>query len=149
MPRSSVFRGFPIGWAGTTLSGVLLCTLLICGCRNPTQPPTPLGVSFDLSPGSSTKMSNGLTLTFNAVTEDSRCPIGVFCIVAGDATVMVTLSQHGADSLRELHTNRDPSEVGFSSSVVKLLSLAPLPTADHPVAAKDYVATFRVDPLTP
>ena len=94
-------------------------------------------------------MSNGLTLTFNAVTEDSRCPIGVFCISAGDATVMVTLSQNGADHLRELHTNRDPSQAGFNSSIVTLLSLAPIPRADHPVGAKEYVATFRVDPSTP
>ena len=123
--------------------------LLVCSCRNPSQPPTPLGVSFDLTPGNSATLSNGLTLTFNAVTEDSRCPIGVFCVSAGDATVVVTLSQNGPGAQRQLHTNRDPSEVVYSTSVVKLLSLAPFPRADHPIGAKEYVATFRVDTPTP
>ena len=81
------------------------------------------------------------------VTEDSRCPIGVQCVRAGDAVVELTLEKPpAAGGTRTLHTSgRDGREAVYEGLVVRLLDLKPLPREGTTIAPEDYRVTLAVN----
>jgi hypothetical protein len=123
-------------WAGVNLACV----------DHPTGPSeVPFGQSFELHPGTSAILSDGLKVTFDGVRADSRCPMDALCVWAGDATVAVRLSQPPATQAeRALHTDLTGSEAQYLSYVIKLVALAPYPRSDRQIRPVDYVATLTV-----
>jgi hypothetical protein len=114
-------------------------------CFNPTAPDAIVNKPFELKAGASTMLADGTRMTFEAVRADSRCPIDANCIVAGDATVAISLSQSGrAAESRELHTDPNRSQVTYDPYVIKLTELQPYPRSGRNTDAADYVATFVV-----
>lgn len=125
----------------------ILCAGLSLGCaRSPTQSSAlPLGQSFELRAGASAILQSGLTVAFERVTSDSRCPMDALCIWAGDAIVMVSLSQAAAGQVqRELHTDPTGSEASYLAYSIKLVALAPYPRSDRQIRPEDYAATLIV-----
>ena len=128
---------------------VLVVSMLCAGCAgNSTQPSqAPLGQPFELQSGASAIL-DGLTITFDRVASDSRCPLDASCLEfhAGDAVVAVSISQSAGGSVgRELHTNNTAgSEVSYLAYSIKLLSLSPYPRSNRQIRAGDYVATLVV-----
>ena len=125
----------------------ILSVALSLGCgRSPTRPsPLPLGQSFELRAGGSAILQSGLTVTFERVESDSRCPMDALCVWAGDAIVMVSLSQAaGGQVQRELHTAPTGSEASYLVYSIKLLALAPYPRSDRQIRPEDYAATLIV-----
>jgi len=110
--------------------------------------PVPVGRDFDLKAAESVRLEGtDLVIRFDAVLNDSRCPVGAQCITAGDATVRLALREgDGASTRLELHTMEEPKEGFHGAFVVRLGELRPLPREGRPVAAADYVATLRVGP---
>ena len=54
-------------------------------CSSPAQPsPVALGEPFDLRPGERISIAGGVSLLFVDVASDSRCPIDVMCVSAGE-----------------------------------------------------------------
>ena len=99
---------------------------------------------------SATVAGEGLTVSFQAVPSDSRCPTGVQCIWAGNAVVQVVLSKDGKAFGAELNTGQDPTSVDYLNYNVALVSLAPYPTANGgPIAQSQYRATFVVTKTAP
>jgi hypothetical protein len=88
----------------------------------------------------------GLRITFEGVSEDSRCPTGVQCAWAGDATAAFILEKPPAVSEhRTLHTNaRFARQVDYDAFVVKLVELEPYPKEGATIAPADYRATLVV-----
>jgi len=126
---------------------VLITVLSSAGCGGSvTQPdPRPIGQPFELRVGTSTTVEGGLTLTFDRVTTDSRCPMDVVCVWAGDAIVAVSLSQAADGSAtRELHTDASQSETSYLAYSIRLVRLAPYPRTDRETRPGDYVATLAV-----
>ena len=125
----------------------LLCASVSLGCAGPTQPSQlPLGQSFELRPGASVILQDGLSVTFDAVRSDSRCPMDALCVWAGDAIVTVRLSQSaGSQVERELHTQPGGSEASYLAYVIKLVALAPYPRSDRQIRPDDYVTILTVD----
>src|SRR5580765_1612654 len=128
---------------------LVVVSMLCAGCAgNSTQPShTPLGQPLELRPGASAVLDGGLTVAFNRVVSDSRCPRDALCLEfhAGDAVVAVSISQSGDGSVgRELHTNTAGSEVSYVAYSIKLLSLSPYPRSDRQIPPGDYVATLVV-----
>src|SRR6188474_2935077 len=83
----------------------LIAAIAAAGCFNsPTAPDAVVGRPFELKPGAVSVLPDGTRLMFREVQADSRCPMDVMCVWAGDATVAITLtpSQGSAES-RELH----------------------------------------------
>jgi hypothetical protein len=123
----------------------LLVAVAAAGCFNPTSPDAALGKPFELKAGASSTLPDDIRLTFNSVPADSRCPIDANCIVAGDATVAISLSRSGrALEARELHTEVSRSQVSYANYMIKLTGLQPYPRLDRPTAPADYAATFVV-----
>ena len=107
----------------------------------------PLGREFRLKPGEVAVIGGeDLRVGFEAVTSDSRCPAGVSCIWAGEATVKVW-TQHPSSrkAVHELHTpGRGPAEASYLGYTLRLVGLAPYPREVLKIPPKDYVATLVV-----
>jgi hypothetical protein len=106
------------------------------------------GGDFELRNGETTQVGNeGLTLRFERVTRDGRCPIGDPCTSdVGDATVLVTVQQppHEPAALK-LHTHPGLSGEGrYRGYRVRLARLEPRPVGEQPVPLPQYRATFIV-----
>jgi len=86
-------------------------------------------------------------IRFEAVESDSRCPMDVVCVWAGDAVanlvVEKTSTESPAVSLR-LHTYLEPRNGVAYGVRIELLTLQPYPRASTPTKADDYVASIRV-----
>ncbi len=86
-----------------------------------------------------------LTVKFVSVIEDSRCPIGVDCIWAGNAKVQIkVINRKGVSKTFELNTNLAPQTVKFEGYEIKLGALTPHPKADTPTDPNGYTATFSL-----
>lgn len=87
-----------------------------------------------------------LQLGFEAVLQDSRCPKGEQCIVAGDVTLRLWLQQGAGERLtRDLRLAASGAATARAlGHDVQLLALDPYPVSGRPVKATDYVATLKV-----
>jgi hypothetical protein len=88
----------------------------------------------------------GLRITFEEVSEDSRCPTGVQCVWAGDAAATFTLEKPpAAAEQRALHTSgRFERQTDYDNFTVRLDDLKPYPKEGAGIAAGDYRATLVV-----
>ena len=103
--------------------------------------------SIVLTPGASHLIPDtDLTVVFEAVVEDSRCPVGTNCVWAGDATVRLRVDSPRAKAASILlHTNEQfPQEAAHGGIRLRLVSLAPQPTADGPPRPDSYRATLNI-----
>ena len=73
---------------------------------------------------SATVRGEGLTVTYDGVVADNRCPPGVQCIVAGNATVSVTVAKTGIPPARlTLNTDDGARSARYGSYEIELLQL--------------------------
>jgi len=133
--------------SAVSMGVALLACAFSCGCAvHPVQPTVPLQQPFDLRVGASATLSDGVQVTFDGVTSDSRCPLDAFCVWAGEGVVAVSLSQTPATPVhRELRTTPGASEATYASHTIKLVALAPYPRSTQPIRPAEYVATLSVD----
>jgi hypothetical protein len=100
-------------------------------------------VEHVLAIGESIALPDALTLTFEAVVEDSRCPTGTDCVWEGDAAVRVRLDERGkAPATYVLHTSgRFQQAFEHAGVQVRLVKVAPHPAANAPIRPQDYRIT--------
>lgn len=129
---------------------LIACATLSCGCAaHPVQPTVPLQQHFDLRVGASATLPDGVKVRFDGVTSDSRCPLDVVCVWAGEGVVAVSLSQTPAMPVqRELRTTPDGSEATYASHTIKLVALAPYPKSAQPIRPAECRHTQRRRSLT-
>ncbi len=128
-------------------SVVALVCLLAGGCASSPSEPGPgrLGEPFELRAGALSALQGGLTVSFDRVASDSRCPIDVYCAWAGDAVVVLKLSHRsGSRADADLHTQRSGSSATFLQYTIELVALAPSTQSNRPISQTDYVATLTV-----
>lgn len=127
----------------------LVLALAACGAgggiKSPSRPVS-LGREFALTPARAALVGEErLRVEFERVSADSRCPIDVHCITAGDATVKVALHHPSLPrAAEELHTMESRRQVFYAGHRIRLVRLEPQPRSTSPIAPKDYVATFVV-----
>jgi len=87
-----------------------------------------------------------ITITFERVTEDSRCPTGVNCVWAGDATVRLRAEAPQADrAALDLHTHVSKArEADYRGYRIRLVQLVPWPKEGSTPSPDQYVATIVV-----
>lgn len=107
----------------------------------------PLDREFDIRVGETVAVADQLlVLTFEGVTADSRCPLGVLCIRAGDAALAFTalrLPNHKA----ALGLGIGDGQAGTATVqdfTVRLVQLAPPRRQDGTPSPSDYVARLVV-----
>jgi len=85
-----------------------------------------------------------ITLRFDGVSGDSRCPGDAICIQGGDALVQIAvLPRRGTARSYDLHTG-DMRPVAHEDLTIALVELSPYPFSSRPIQPSDYRATLRV-----
>ena len=84
-----------------------------------------LGEAFFIAVGETVTISTeSLSVTFGNVGPDNRCPPGVQCITAGNASIGVLVSKGGAAAvLLVLNTTEGPQSASYGSYTVELVRL--------------------------
>ena len=136
MPVQILFALLLLVFAGSCASGLAGAAVRQSGARE-----------VVLARGASQRVANtDLTVFFDTVVEDSRCPRGVNCVWAGDAAVRVRIEEPGAPpATHTLHTNDGfQREFAHDDLRVELASLTPEPTTEGPPRPDDYRVTLLI-----
>jgi hypothetical protein len=106
------------------------------------------GVAFSLPLGKTAAVNgNGARITFNKVTDDSRCPVDVVCIWAGDAKIQLTVARNGSPAETRIISITSPNNEVVSGNLrIRFVGLAPSPRQSEPGAGRAYVAQLVVTP---
>ena len=86
-------------------------------------------------------------VTFERVSEDSRCPTDVNCIWEGDAVVILKVKAEDQEATREVHTQGGASrsrQARAGNYVVTLVRLDPAPRSTGAIEPSAYRATLKV-----
>lgn len=86
----------------------------------------------------------GLTLAFQTVKEDSRCPRDAQCIWAGRATVTIDVSKPGTAPQSLMLTLPRPATASYAGYAISLVALEPYPVARGRAQVAKHVATLVV-----
>lgn len=128
---------------------LLFSALLAGACSDDhNAEPTPARVNFGdavtLSPGSSLVIDD-VTLVFEGVESDSRCPSDVVCVRAGEAVVALVLTSGGTsqDVVIEIPPMGQSSQ-SVSGIIVTGTALAPEALSTREIAKADYRLTMVV-----
>lgn len=105
-----------------------------------------LGQVFQLAMGQTAFLSTeNLSVTFQDVLEDSRCPVDVVCIWAGNAKVTLEVKQTGkATQTLVLNSTLEPREVAYEGFRIRYEGLMPQPRSDHPIRREDYRLSLSI-----
>jgi hypothetical protein len=125
---------------------VLLCCLLaVTACdENVTGPTSRLNSEFTLAHGESMAIEGAsLSVRFNRITGDNRCPADALCVLGGSADVSVTAISERATRDHVLRTG-DMQPVQHDDFSIALLQVAPYPFSAQAIAPQDYRVTLRV-----
>jgi hypothetical protein len=127
---------------------LILCTLALAlaGCADPIVLPGP-APEFELGVGDVAILQGyGVTVRFEGVTSDSRCPIDVTCVWAGDAEASLRLAVNGeSDTLVTLHTTLDDRSVVTGGLRLSLVGLSPAPTESAVIDPSSYRLRLRAE----
>ena len=129
------------------MRSVLLLTLVaVVACASaPAAPTGPVNAELLLAPGEVKDVSGaGVSIRFQGVFGDSRCPADAVCIQGGDALVRIDVLAAGSGSTTyDLHTgNMQP--VRHADLTIALEMLMPYPFSSRTIAPGEYRATLRV-----
>lgn len=118
---------------------------------DPSSHPTvvPGTVDVTIAAGQTVAFSGGaLRLTFVRVVEDSRCPVDVTCVWAGNAVVEIGAALgSGPVSPLQINSGVEPRHVDWKGVRIQVVELTPLPREGRPVPAGEYTVHVRVEPL--
>ncbi|HKA21576.1 MAG TPA: hypothetical protein VKN18_25090 [Blastocatellia bacterium] len=105
--------------------------------------------TFTLRAGKQKRVARGeLTIKFVNVIEDSRCPVGVNCIQAGNAKIQVKVTdRRGQTKTMELNTNKEPKGDQLGPYAINLVNLEPQPMKEGKPARSRYTARFSIQRL--
>lgn len=101
---------------------------------------------FELAVGQTAALgSPAVTVRFDTVTADSRCPIDAVCVWAGDAALRFTVRVgEGTPRSVELHSFTEPKLVTEGGATVELLRVMPATNSRKAIALTDYRARLIV-----
>lgn len=124
--------------------------LLLAACQyaQPVDPAVsvPLEEAFWLRVGQQADVGDGpLQLRLEAVPEDSRCPVDVTCVWAGNARLQLRASLRGSPlEPVELNTTLEPRTGSVAGYRIVLQALEPAARAGHAIPREDYRAQLLV-----
>ncbi|MFA5999942.1 MAG: hypothetical protein WC783_03110 [Candidatus Paceibacterota bacterium] len=90
-----------------------------------------------------TMFINGVKITLNKIVGDSRCPIDVVCIQAGNIVANVTLQSNTDKETRDITSNK---KIPFDSFQISIEQVLPQPKSTETIKPQDYIITFKVVP---
>lgn len=115
------------------------------GCdESPTGPTAPLNTAFTLAAGETATVAGaGLSIRFNRITGDNRCPADVVCVLGGSADVHLTVRSAESTAEHVLRTG-DMQPVRHHAFTIALVQVAPYPFSARPIEPSEYRVTLTV-----
>lgn len=89
-------------------------------------------------------VDKNISIKFVAVLNDSRCPVDVDCVWAGNAKLRIALIKRSTTKMFEINTGLAPQNVKFGSYEIKILTLEPRRQTTSKADFTGYVATFSI-----
>ena len=126
--------------------GVLLCCLLaVTACdHRVTGPTSPLNTEFTLAPSETISIEGtSLSVRFNRITGDSRCPADALCILGGSADVSMTAISERSTRDHVLRTG-DLQPVQHDEFTLSLVQVSPYPFSARTIEPNEYRVTLKV-----
>ena len=118
----------------------ILAAGLLVSCASSLTQVAP-GSDFELEPGKTVQLSGtGVRVTLLEVVNDSRCPVDVVCVTAGDAEVRLAVVGEGEDRTVSLHLVREPRSVTIGAVRLELTGLTPSPRSTVTIPPAEYRA---------
>jgi hypothetical protein len=106
------------------------------------------GVPFGMRIGDEVTIDEtGTIVRFNAVTEDSRCPIDALCVRAGVLRISLTVTS-GVQNRRDIEIDTMGGTADAAGYTFTLVVAKPSRRADVPVEPGDYGVVIRADRVT-
>lgn len=103
-----------------------------------------LNQEFEIKVGERVSVE-GLKINFETVAEDSRCPVDVTCVWAGNAKVILKLSKTRKRAAQlKLNTGLEPRHLLYDGYDVKLVGISPSRKKAEKIKKSDYVARLVV-----
>jgi hypothetical protein len=105
------------------------------------------GQTFSLPLGQTAAVNGSdVRLTFKDVRTESRCPVDVQCVWAGEAKIGVVISGNGRpEETRVLGLQPADSEARAGNLRIRFVGLAPVPRQSDAGTSRAYVAQLVVD----
>ena len=124
---------------------LLFCLLAVTACdERVTGPTSPLNSEFTLAPGETVALEGAsLSVRFNRITGDNRCPADALCVLGGSADVSVTAVSDGSTRDHVLRTG-DMQPVQHDGFTISLVQVSPYPFSAQTIAQHEYRVTLRV-----
>jgi hypothetical protein len=129
---------------------VLVSVTLFVGHTAAAAQTARVGREFKVKAGRAVTLDGGrLRLRFARVASDSRCPVDVTCVWAGNAEVALEVGGRlwrGKQTLT-LNTNasgQGASEAKYGRYTIRLVGLSPQPRSDRKISQGQYTATLLV-----
>ena len=120
----------------------ILLSIFILSCKQTTTTPTgpKIGEEFELAYAQTIQIQGKtITIKFQNIAEDSRCPTGVICVWEGNAKIILTVAQHDTS----VNTTLQPKELTFTGEggiqyTVRLISVSPYPNINERIKLEEY-----------
>jgi hypothetical protein len=134
------------------LAAVVCAAPALLGCRTPAFVPGAdgCGATADtllvICVGQELRAPGGvMRIAFLGVQSDSRCPVDVQCVWAGNAAVELGIAVGTGPTVRYvLNTGLDPRSVTIGTTRLTLLDLRPTRVSTTPIPSDRYVATLQI-----
>jgi hypothetical protein len=89
-----------------------------------------------------------MTIAFLAVRNDSRCPVDVVCVWAGNAEVEIGVALGMGPTVPYLlNTGLDPRSANLGAYQLTLVELRPAPVSTASIPPEQYVVSLRLQAL--
>jgi hypothetical protein len=104
-----------------------------------------------LAPGTSARIARArVTVAFDRVMSDSRCPRDVVCVWAGNAAVGLRIeTDSGSTWSGSLNTHVEPRKTQLGNYELSVVALLPDPVSTSSIEALRYRLTLRLTPRQP
>jgi hypothetical protein len=124
----------------------LTCAIAAIGCGTATAPSGPLDRQVVIAAGRTMSIGEaGVSIRFEGVLGDSRCPADAMCIQGGDAIVRLDVDGLGRRAMHELHTGDTRITARHEDVRISLVQLEPYPFGSRPpIEPDDYRVTLRL-----
>lgn len=124
---------------------VLCCVLSLAACdEKVTGPTATLDAEVTLAPGAAVAIQReSLSVRFNQITGDNRCPADAVCILGGSADVGITVTSERSSRDYVLRTG-DMLPVVHDGFTITLVQVQPYPFSARPIQPDEYRVTLKV-----
>ena len=118
----------------------LLLMTLLGACGRGISTDVTLNVEFELAPAQTASVAGtDLAVRLDSLVADSRCPIDVACVWAGDANIHLSLIRgKRAPTPAVIHVTTSPKSVVDGSETIEIVSLEPLARQQTQIKPTDY-----------